>query len=152
MSATQGMDLIVHLKPTSAFIPALHLNDKDMMEVFTSQNQPCRRWLRARAGFCVLALQGDILSATGFWFTSLSNEAVYHSVFLSKDAGEIKVRPWWNTVSVSWILMSYAGGWRPRFLSVSLFGAGMERMERKFFAFSMREGCLSGLWISAGRA
>lgn len=60
--------------------------------------------------------------------------------FLSKDAGEIKVRPCWNSVSVSWILMPYAGGWRPRFLSLFLW-AGMKR-RRKFFAFIKREGML----------
>ncbi len=33
-----------------------------------------------------------------------------------------------HTVSVSWILMSYAGGWRPRFLSAFFLG-GLEWME-----------------------
>lgn len=37
MSATQGMDLIVHLKLTSAFSSVLHSNDNEMMVVFTSQ-------------------------------------------------------------------------------------------------------------------
>lgn len=37
MSATQGMDLIVHLKLTSAFGSVLHSNDNELMVVFTSQ-------------------------------------------------------------------------------------------------------------------
>lgn len=35
MSATQGMDLIVHFKLTIALSPVLHLNDNEMIENFT---------------------------------------------------------------------------------------------------------------------